>query len=275
MTPSALTPLALTPSAMTPAVHVAPQPGPAKPFSAAAPVGQAAPTAPAAPTRRVVDAPTRAFHWLFALCFLGAYLSADGERWRLLHVVLGYSMAGLLVFRLVYGVVGPRQVRLGLLRAKLTGSGAWLRSLWRARKPADVNGRQGQNLFMAWAVVALLALVVPVTLTGYASFNEWGGDWLGETHEAVGEAFLWVVLAHLGGTALLSLLRRKNVAAPMFTGRTEGRGPDLAKRNHTWLAWLLCAAVLGYLAWEWQQSPNGLVKLGLLSHQASAQHTQV
>ena len=86
---------------------------------------------------------------------------------------------------------------------------------------------------------------------------------------------MWVVLAHLGGTALLSLLRRKNVAAPMFTGRTEGRGPDLAKRNHTWLAWLLCAAVLGYLAWEWQQSPNGLVKLGLLSHQASAQHTQV
>ena len=30
--------------------------------------------------RRVVDAPTRMFHWLFALSFVGAYLSADGER---------------------------------------------------------------------------------------------------------------------------------------------------------------------------------------------------
>ena len=219
-----------------------------------------APTA-APPSRRLIDAPTRAFHWLFALCFLGAYLSADGERWRLLHVVLGYSMAGLLTFRVVYGLVGPRQVRLSLLASKLTGAGDWLRSLLRARGPGEVNWRQGQNLFMAFAVSALLLLVVPITLTGYASFNEWGGDWLGEVHEAVGEAFLWVVLAHLAAIAGLSWLRRKNVAAPMFTGRTEGRGPDVAKHNHVWLACLLCAAVLGYVAWEWQQSPNGLVSL--------------
>ena len=215
----------------------------------------------AAPSRRLIDAPTRAFHWLFALCFVGAYLSADGERWRLLHVVLGYSMAGLLTFRVLYGLVGPKQVRLNLLVSKLTGAGAWLRSLLRARALGDVNWRQGQNLFMALAVVALLVLAVPITLTGYASFNEWGGDWLGEVHEAVGEAFLWVVVAHLAAIAGLSWLRRKNVAAPMFTGRTEGRGPDVAKHNHAWLALLLCAAVLGYVAWEWQQAPNGLVSL--------------
>lgn len=39
------------------------------------------------------------FHWLFALSFVGAYLSAESEHWRLLHVTLGYSFAGLLVFR--------------------------------------------------------------------------------------------------------------------------------------------------------------------------------
>jgi cytochrome b len=154
-----------------------------------------------APSRRLIDAPTRAFHWLFALCFVGAYLSADGERWRLLHVVLGYSMAGLLTFRVLYGLVGPKQVRLTALGAKLAGGRAWLHSLWRARSPAEVNWRQGQNLFMALAVLALLVLVVPITLTGYASFNEWGGDWLGEVHEAVGEAFLWVVVGHLAAIA--------------------------------------------------------------------------
>lgn len=50
------------------------------------------------PSRRVTDAPTRMFHWLFALCFVGAYATADGEHWRLLHVTLGYTMAGLLGF---------------------------------------------------------------------------------------------------------------------------------------------------------------------------------
>jgi cytochrome b len=246
---------------------------PFSPMQASAAIGAAAgtatgdkPASPAkattqAPSRRLIDAPTRAFHWLFALCFVGAYLSADGERWRLLHVVLGYSMAGLLTFRVLYGLVGPKQVRLTALGAKLAGGRAWLHSLWRARSPGDVNWRQGQNLFMALAVLALLVLVVPITLTGYASFNEWGGDWLGEIHEAVGEAFLWVVVGHLAAIAGLSWLRRKNVAAPMFTGRTEGRGPDVAKHNHAWLAWLLCAAVLGYVAWEWQQAPNGLVSL--------------
>ena len=60
------------------------------------------------PSRLVTDAPTRMFHWLFALSFVGAYLTADGERWRLLHVTLGYTMAGLLGFRLLYGIFGPR-----------------------------------------------------------------------------------------------------------------------------------------------------------------------
>jgi cytochrome b len=49
-------------------------------------------------TRRVSDAATRAFHWLFAFSFLGAYLTADFERLRGVHVALGYTMLGLLAF---------------------------------------------------------------------------------------------------------------------------------------------------------------------------------
>lgn len=215
----------------------------------------------APPTRRVIDAPTRVFHWLFALSFLGAYLSAEGERWRMLHVTLGYTMAGLLAFRVVYGLVGPRQVRLSALGSKLSGGTAWLRGVWRAPTPGSVNWRQGQNLLMALAVVALMVAVVPVTLTGYASFNEWGGDLLGELHETVGEAFLWLVLAHLGALAVFSLWRRTNLTTPMLTGRTPGRGPDLVKHNHAWLAVLLALAVVAYIAWEWRQAPRGLVNL--------------
>jgi cytochrome b len=79
--------------------------------------------------RRVVDAPTRVFHALFALTFLGAYLTAEGEAMRLLHVTLGYTLAGLLVFRVVYGLVGPRHARLSLLWRKLTVAPAWLASV--------------------------------------------------------------------------------------------------------------------------------------------------
>ncbi len=220
-------------------------------------------SAAATPGRRVTDAPTRMFHWLFALSFLGAYVTADGESWRLLHVTLGYTMAGLLVFRVLYGLLGPRQAGLGLMWRKLAGAPAWLRSLAPGGSPAGINWRQGQNLLMALAVVALLLLVLPLTLSGYASYNNWGdflgGDWLEDVHEFFGEAFLSVVLAHLALIAGLSLLRRKNQALSMLTGRIDGKGPDLVQKNRVWLATLLLLAVLAFGAWEWQQSPKGLI----------------
>jgi cytochrome b len=223
------------------------------------------------PTRRVIDAPTRMFHWLFALSFVGAYITADGERWRLLHVTLGYTLAGLLAFRVLYGLFGPRQAGLGQLWRKLSGAPAWLRSCASAPGLGAVNWRQGQNLLMALAVFALLVMVVPLTLSGYGSYNEWGG-WLEDVHEFFGEAFLAVVLGHIALIAGLSVLRRKNQALPMLTGRVEGPGPSLVKHNRSWLAVLLLAAVLAFGAWQWQQAPNGLVSAqawsGLLSGQS-------
>jgi cytochrome b len=223
------------------------------------PRARRAATVPAA-SRLVTDAPTRMFHWLFALSFVGAYLTAESEHWRLLHVTLGYGFAGLLVFRLLYGLLGPRQAGLGLLWRKLGAAPAWVRSL---RAGVPIQWRQGQNLTMALAVVLMLALVVPLTLSGYATYNDWGdglgGDWLEEAHELLGNAFLAVVIAHLGLIALLSALRRQNQALPMFTGRVAGSGPSPVRHNRAWLAALLLLAVLAFGAWQWQDAPRGLV----------------
>ncbi|HCE91739.1 MAG: cytochrome B [Burkholderiales bacterium GWA2_64_37] len=235
----------------------------------------AQPAAAKGPSRRVTDAPTRMFHWLFALCFVGAYATADGEHWRLLHVTLGYTMAGLLGFRVLYGIFGPRTSGLGLLLRKLAGAPAWLRTLSQARSASQVsqvNWRQGQNMLMALAVVLLLVLVVPITLSGYATYNDWGdvlgGDWIEEVHEFFGEAMLFVVLAHLALIAGLSMLWRKNQALPMLTGRVEGPGPNLVQKNRTWLAAALLLAVLAFGVWEWQQSPNGLIASGTTSERS-------
>ena len=230
----------------------------------------AARRAPQARSRRVTDAPTRMFHWLFALSFVGAYVTAESEHFRLLHVTLGYTLAGLLVFRAVYGFLGPRSMGLGLLWRKVSGAPDWLRSLWRARPLSDaapagagVNWRQGQNLGMAAAIVLMLATVLPLTLSGYGSYNEWGdvlgGDWLEEVHEFFGNAMLMLVLSHLGLLLALSLLRRKNQALPMLTGRVDGPGPDLVASNRSALAVLMLLCVLAFGAWQWQQSPQGLV----------------
>lgn len=220
-------------------------PGTGNPARAAAPRG-----------RRVIDAPTRMFHWLFALGFVGAYVTADSEHWRLLHVTLGYGVAGLLAFRVLYGLAGPRQARLGALWHRVAGFPAWVRDAL-AGTP---KWRQAQGLFMGAAIVLLLAAVVPLTLSGMGTYQEWSaGDWLEEVHEFFGNAMLALVLGHLGLLLLLSVLRRRNQATPMVTGRMPGNGPDLVRSNRAWLAALLLLAVLGYGAWEWRQSPDGLL----------------
>lgn len=228
---------------------------------------------PVQPGRRVIDAPIRMFHWLFALSFAGAYLTAEGEHWRALHVTLGYTMAGLLAFRVAYGIFGPRQASLGAMARKVAGAPAWIRSAAHAGSLGGINWRQGQNLLMAAAVITMLVWVLPLTLSGYGSYNDWGdflgGDWLEELHEFFGNTFLLLVLAHLALILVLSVLRGKNQALPMLTGRADGPGPNLVQNNRAWLAVLLLLAVLAFGVWQWQESPQGLISAQALSSTGS------
>ena len=205
--------------------------------------------------RRVVDAPVRVMHWLLALSFLGAYLTADGERWRLVHVTLGYTLDGLLVASVRDGVLDPRPERLPMLWRKLQGAPAWLKAAASGR----IDWRQGQNLLLAATVALLLIVIAPLTLSGLGVYQEWGGgDALEELHEFLGNGLLALVLAHVGAVLALSLLRRRNLVAPMLSGRTPGAGPDLVKRPFTGVAALLLAAVLTFWGWQWQTAPTAV-----------------
>lgn len=206
----------------------------------------------ALPSRRIIDAPTRAFHWLMALSFAGAYITADGERWRLVHVTLGYTVIGLLVFRVLWGLLGPRQVRLSVWAGKLSGVKAFVQTL----KAGRVNWQAGQNLLQTLAIVALLALLVFTTASGYTLYEELTGEWMEDVHEVLGNAALAVIGLHLVMVLVGSLLRRQNLALTMLTGRTPGRGPDLVKQNRVPLAALLLACVLAGWVWQWQNAPS-------------------
>lgn len=245
--------------------------------------GIAADTAAAAPrpaSRRVVDAPTRMAHALIALSFLGAYLTAEGERWRSLHVNFGYVLAGVLLFRVVWGLVGPRQARVALWLRKLATAPQWLRAAagaLRNARPSAVPWRQGQNLLMAAVIAAIPLTLLPLLASGLAPHREWvhGGlaDALSDLHGALGEALLALVLVHIGLIVALSLLRRHNQARPMLDGRLPGAGPDLARRNHGWLAALLLLAVVAFGAWQWQHAPQGLLP-GSAPAPAAAPHPE-
>src|SRR3546814_7151584 len=61
---------------------------------------------------RIWDLPTRLFHWALAACVIGAYASVKlGGLYMEWHVRFGLATLGLVAFRLVWGLIGPRYAR--------------------------------------------------------------------------------------------------------------------------------------------------------------------
>ena len=197
--------------------------------------------------RKVVDLATRTYHWLFAASFIGAYLTAESERFRRLHVALGYTMFGLLGFRLLWGVIGPKHMRLSALFRKLKGFQIVREAFRSGQLLQSGNLKQSANLLMSLVIVALLISMIPLTLSGYAVYNEYAGKWLEEIHEFFGEFMLILVLTHLVMIAIVSLLRRSNLAQTMITGTISGTGPDLIKSEYRFISVAILLSVVSWL----------------------------
>jgi cytochrome b len=60
---------------------------------------------------KIWDLPTRLFHWALVLCVTGAVISSKiGGNAMVWHIRFGLVVLALLGFRLIWGMVGPRQV---------------------------------------------------------------------------------------------------------------------------------------------------------------------
>lgn len=172
----------------------------------------------------VWDILTRIFHWSLALSFAGAFVTAESERYRDVHVVLGYTVAGLVAFRLVWGLVGTRHARFRSFAYGPREVAAYLRSLL-SRSPRHYLGH---NPAGAWMIFLLLGLAIVAAASGYATYNDLGGEFLEELHEGASEAMLALAFVHIAGVAVSSLLHRENLVRAMITGRkrapvTSGR----------------------------------------------------
>lgn len=200
----------------------------------------------------VWDFPTRVFHWLLVLSFGGAYLTAESESWRLLHVTLGYTMACLVGFRIVWGLIGTRYARFSTF---VRGPNAVVRYLG-ALLRGHPERYMGHNPAGAVAIVALLTLALAVSASGWATYNDIAGDWVQDTHEAVANVMLAIVGIHIAGVLLATWLHRENLVGAMFTGRKLGRPEDGIRSAWRSVAALLLVAVLAIWWAQWQSAPK-------------------
>jgi len=171
------------------------------------------PVQPVQPVR-VWDLPTRVFHWSLASSFLVAFLTSDSERLRDIHVYAGYAMAGLIAFRIVWGFVGGSHSRFGEFLPTPAKLANYLKSLLSGQPEHHV----GHNPAGAVAIFLLLAFGILAVASGYATYNEFGGDFMEEAHEAAANGMMALVGIHLAGVVVSSWLHRENLILAMITG---------------------------------------------------------
>ncbi|MCB1955707.1 MAG: cytochrome b/b6 domain-containing protein [Rhodocyclaceae bacterium] len=209
---------------------------------------------------RVWDLPTRIFHWSFALSFAGAWLTAESERWINVHMMLGYTFAALIAFRLVWGVVGSRHARFASFLFSPAAVVRYLKSLLTLRPEHHV----GHNPAGALAIFLLLGLGAVIALTGIPMGQEMGGEWLEELHEGAASVMLAVVAVHVAGVIVSSVLHRENLARAMVTGWKRGHADEGIRGFRSIAGVLLLVAIVGaWGAWQAGLAPDWLPGAGV------------
>jgi cytochrome b len=219
-------------------------------------------------TIRVWDLPTRLFHWLLALAVIGAIITANiGGNAMAWHFRLGYCIFALLVFRLLWGVIGGRWSRFASFMYAPGTVLRYLRGQQRDGERLDV-GHSPTASFSVFALLAFLTLQVATGLVADDEIDNVGplnkfvsSDLAGQASSWHVELGQWLIIAlvTLHVLAILFYLVRKgiNLVGPMLSGDkalpagTPASADGVPQRL---LAGVLLAGCAGIVAW--------VVKLG-------------
>ncbi len=177
----------------------------------------------------------RVFHWTLVAAFTVTWLTEDELLG--LHAWAGYLILALLAVRLVWGFIGPRHARFSDFLRPPREAWAYLRDLARGRARRYLGHNPAGGLMILLLLLALAA----TGLSGLALYGaEEGagplagtmaglGAWeepLEELHEFLANLTLLLVVLHVAGVLVGSLVHRENLVRAMWTGRKRAGGGE-------------------------------------------------
>jgi cytochrome b len=178
-------------------------------------------------TIRVWDLPTRVFHWLLAACVVGLFVTSkvggNAMKW---HFLLGYCVLTLLLFRIVWGIVGGHWSRFSSFHFSPSKLIRYLRG------NADHSWLVGHNPLGTLSVLAMLLFLLFQVGTGLFSDDEIAASGpfavmianvhvalATSYHKAVGQFILIaLVTVHIVAILVYWFRQRQNLVRPMWLG---------------------------------------------------------
>ncbi|MDW6024786.1 cytochrome b/b6 domain-containing protein [Mesorhizobium sp. BAC0120] len=163
---------------------------------------------------QVWDPLVRLFHWSLVGSFAFAFFT--GDEWKGAHIVAGYIVGGLVAFRILWGIAGPKYARFASFIRGPMATLRYLRDALAFRAPRHL----GHNPAGGAMILALLAANATIAGTGYMMTTDayWGVEWVEELHKSMVYVTLGLIALHVGGVVLASIEHRENLVRSMFTG---------------------------------------------------------
>lgn len=179
---------------------------------------------------KIWDPVTRLWHWVLMLAVaigwsFGKFMSFDNIQW---HFYLGYLVLGLMLFRFLWGFIGPAPARFRALVPTPSGLLAYLRHIGRR----DPSGTPGHNPLGSISVILMLIAITAQAATGLFivsdDFFESGplASYVSEAttnrltwwHHLNADFILVLVILHVSAILFYLVWKKENLIKPMITG---------------------------------------------------------
>jgi cytochrome b len=207
---------------------------------------------------KVWDLPVRLFHWAIVVLIFVAWLSQEIDQMDL-HMWIGRIILTLVLFRIVWGLVGSDTARFSRF---LRSPASAVRHLARIRR-READREIGHNAAGGWMVLVMLALLGVQGGTGLFSNDDGDtegplmhfvskaqSDFLSHIHSLNFNLIEGVIVLHVLAIAAYAALKRQNLVRPMFTGKKmlppDAAAPRLA---NPLLALVTLVAAAAVVAW--------------------------
>jgi cytochrome b len=187
------------------------------------------------------DLPVRIVHWLFAILIPAAWYTVKISGDMDTHMLIGQSILALLLFRILWGLFGPRYARFGNFVYRPGEILSYARSLFR-RSGGEYAGH---NPLGSLAVFAMFALVGVQVTTGLFA-TDFDGYFQGplnglvssgtassitDIHYANINILLILIGVHIAAIFFYLFFKRENLITPMITGEKPDPGDSLKAIN--------------------------------------------
>ena len=197
---------------------------------------------------KVWDFFIRVFHWTLVLSFTITYLSGDEE--NQLHIYFGYVIGFLVIFRVIWGLIGSKYARFSNFIHSPAKVISYLISL-KSKAPIHYMGHNPAGGYM---IIMLLFMLTVTTFTGLQAYgakghgplannfvgialiteayarrgrhgdddhrqrNEEEDEFWEEMHEASANVTVFLIIIHILGVIVSSIKHKENLVKSMITG---------------------------------------------------------